>query len=141
MEALAVREFTLNATEEQIERLRQQLVCLKRPEAAKNLRDLLSAKAGFYNVLFEGCGNRIVSQVLTRLNNRVVLFKRFSLSVPGRLSEVIDELEALVCAIEARDADRAAELCEIHVVNAERTVLRRLSDERDPLKGHVVSPE
>jgi DNA-binding GntR family transcriptional regulator len=68
---------------------------------------------------------------LTQLNNRIVLYKRFSLSVPGRLPEVIQELDAIVSAIEARDPQRAAELSEVHILNAERTVLRRLSSETE----------
>jgi len=137
LEALAAREFARNATDDQVRRLREQLVALKRPEAARNLRDLLICKAGFYSVLFEGCGNRVIGQVLTQLNNRMVLYKRLSLSVTGRLPEVIDELEAIVSAIETRDPEKAGELCAVHVVNAERTVLRQLSDEPDALREHI----
>lgn len=131
LEALATREFALHATDEQIKALRQQLAALKEPEAAGNLHNLLIAKAGFYSVLFDGCGNNTIGQIVTQLNNRIVLYKRLSLSVTGRLQEVIDELEAIVTAIEARDAEAAGRLCEIHVMNAERTVLRRLCDDAD----------
>lgn len=131
LEALAAREFARNASDELVKELRAQLAGLKRPEAS-NVRDLLVAKAGFYAVLFEGCGNRVISQILTQLNNRMVLCKRLSLSVTGRLPEAIDELAAVVAAIEARDPDKAAELCEVHVINAERNVLRQLcSDETE----------
>ena len=140
LETLATREFTLNASDEQVKELRQQLAALKQPEAAGNLHDLLIAKAGFYSVLFEGCGNKTIGQIVTQLNNRVVLYKRLSLSVAGRLQEAIVELEAIVAAIEARDADAAAELCEVHVANAERTVLRRLSDEGDAIPDDIVAP-
>jgi DNA-binding GntR family transcriptional regulator len=139
LEALATREFTQNASDEQIKELRQQLAALEQPEAAGNLHDLLIAKAGFYSVLFGGCGNKTVGQIVTQLNNRIVLYKRLSLSVAGRLQEVIEELEAIVTAIEARDADAASRLCEIHVMNAERTVRRRLSDEADAIPDDIVS--
>lgn len=131
LESLAAREFVRNASDEQVVQLAEQLAALKRPEAADDLRSLLTAKAGFYSVLFEGCGNRSISQILTQLNNRMVLYKRISLSVTGRLPQVIEELEALVAAIEARDAERAGALSEVHVVNAEKNVLRQLSDESD----------
>lgn len=137
LEALAAREFARNASNEQIKELREQLAALKRPEAAGNLRDLLVAKAGFYSVLFAGCGNRVISRILTQLNNRMVLYKRLSLSVTGRLPEVIEELEAVVSAIEARDAEAAGELCEQHVVKSEQNVLRKLSDEPDMLRDQV----
>jgi DNA-binding GntR family transcriptional regulator len=138
LEALAVREFARNASDEQIKNLREQLRALKRPEAAANLRSLLRAKAGFYSVLFEGCGNRVISQTLKQLNNRMVLYKRLSLSVPGRLPEVIKEIEAIVSAIEARDQEKASELCDVHVRNSEKNVLRRLSDE--PEHGAAALP-
>jgi DNA-binding GntR family transcriptional regulator len=129
LEALAVREFTRNASDQQIKDLREQLSALKRPEAAATLRSLLRAKAGFYSVLFDGCGNRVVNQTLRQLNNRMVLYKRLSLSVPGRLADTIKELEALVSAIEARDPEKASELCDVHVLHSEQNVLRQLSDD------------
>lgn len=137
LEALAASQFALKASDEQIKKLREQLVALKRPEAEKSLRDLLIAKAGFYSVLFEGCGNKIISQTLTQLNNRMVLYKRLSLSVAGRLPQVIEELEGVVSAIEARDAKKAGELSELHVINSEQNVLRKLHDESDVTQDAV----
>lgn len=131
LEGLAAQEFARKASDEQVKALREQLVALKRPEAASSLRNLLIAKAGFYSVLFEGCGNRIIRQYLTQLSNRMVLYKRLSLSVEGRLAAAIEELEAVVEAIEARDPERAKVLCEVHVINAERNVLQKLSSDAD----------
>ncbi len=141
LESLAVREFTRNASDQQVLDLREQLSALKRPEAAANLRNLLLAKAGFYSVLLEGCGNRVINQTLKQLNNRMVLYKRLSLSVPGRLVETISELEALVTAIEARDPDRAAKLCDIHILNSQKNVLRQLADESEAAQGHAFGED
>jgi DNA-binding GntR family transcriptional regulator len=132
LETLAARQFAKNATDSQIRLLREQLEELKRLEAKHNLRDLLIAKAGFYGVLFEGCGNQIIGQVLTQLNNRMVLCKRLSLSVEGRLTETIEEIENLVTAIESRDVERAGELSEFHVSKAEQTVLQSLAGGGEP---------
>lgn len=138
LEALAVREFARNASDQQVRELREQLSALKRPEAAANLRNLLRAKAGFYSVLFEGCGNRVIHQTLEQLNNRMVLYKRLSLSVPGRLAEAINELEAIVSAIEARDPEQAAKLCDVHVLNSQKNVLRQLAEDSDSAHGDSV---
>lgn len=134
LETLAAAEFANNASDEQTRELRRQLDGLKRV-AAENLRDLLVAKAGFYSVLFEGCGNEVIGRILTQINNRIVLYKRMSLSVAGRLPHMLEELEAIVSAIEARDAKAAATLSEIHVINSERNVLRQLSDEPELAAG------
>ncbi len=128
LEALAVRSFAEKATDTQIVNLRLQMTLLHETDA-NNPRDLLIAKSGFYAVILEGCGNRIVGQVLTQLTNRMMLFRRMSLGAPGRIREMLDELEAVVRAIEKREADRAAELCALHVANAAATVLREIEKE------------
>lgn len=132
LETLAVREFTRSASEQQIRNLRAQLSPLKGPEAKGDLRNLLRAKAGFYGVLLDGCGNRVVKQTLKQLNNRMVLYKRLSLSVEGRLPGAIAELEAVVDAIETRDIDKAGDLAEVHILNSEKSVLRQIADQTDP---------
>jgi DNA-binding GntR family transcriptional regulator len=131
LETLAVREFTRSASAQQLRDLRAQLSALKRPEAKGDLRNLLRAKAGFYGVLLDGCGNRVVKQTLQQLNNRMVLYKSLSLSVAGRLSGAIAELEAVVAAIEARDMDKAGHLAEVHILNSEKNVLQQLTDQTD----------
>ena len=131
LETLAVREFTRHASAQQLRDLRAQLSALKRPEAKGDLRNLLRAKAGFYSVLLDGCGNRVVKQTLKQLNNRMVLYKRLSLSVAGRLPGAIAELEAVVAAIEARDMDKAGHLAEVHILNSEKNVLQQLTDQTD----------
>ena len=131
LEALAAREFAKHASDEQIRELREQMATLMHPDAAGNVRNLLSAKAGFYSVLFEGCNNQVIGRILTQLNNRVILYKKLSLSVDGRLPHAIAELDAVVTAIESRDAIRAAELCVTHIENSERNLLSAFSDEED----------
>jgi DNA-binding GntR family transcriptional regulator len=140
LETLAVREFVRNASGQQVRDLRAQLSALKRPEAKGNLRDLLLAKAGFYSVLLDGCGNRVVKQTLKQLNNRMVLYKRLSLSVAGRLAGAIAELEAVVDAIEQRDIQSASELTDVHILNSEKNVLRQLSDQTEAAPERLVPP-
>jgi DNA-binding GntR family transcriptional regulator len=137
LETLAVREFTRNASAQQLRDLRAQLSALKHPEAKGNLLDLLRAKAGFYGVLLDGCGNRVVKQTLKQLNNRMVLYKRLSLSVAGRLPGAIAELEAVVAAIEARNVEKAGDLADIHILNSEKNVLQQLSDQTDAAQEAV----
>jgi len=134
LESLVGRAFTENATDAEVTALRAALEALRPSVAEDSPRDLLVAKGGFYAVLFEGCRNRVATQILTQLNNRMMLYKRLSLSAPGRPGETLAELEAIVAAIEARDGDRAAELCAVHVANARRTVIRQLAAEADMIE-------
>jgi DNA-binding GntR family transcriptional regulator len=131
LEGLVGRGFAQNATDAEVAELRAQLEAIRPSVADGSPRDLLIAKGGFYAVLYEGCRNRVATQILTQLNNRMMLYKRLSLSAPGRPAEMLKELDAIVAAIETRDPDLTAGLCAIHVANARRTVMRQLSLEQD----------
>jgi len=56
----------------------------------------------------------------------VRLLRATSLSAPGRPREAAAELGAVVDAVEAGDAERAAAACAHHIHNAARTALARL---------------
>ena len=125
LESLAAREFARNASDDQVAELRRQVSFQKPVNASGSLRDVLALKVGFYSVLFEGCGNRMIGQIVNQLINRIVLFEELSLPAPERLREVIEELGAIVSAIEARDATLAGRMCELHVRNADLQVRSR----------------
>lgn len=61
--------------------------------------------------------------------NRVTVVRRISMSQPGRLPQTLQELGAIVAAIEQSDADTAARLCEAHVKKAAENVLRSIEAE------------
>lgn len=122
LEALAGAGFARHADATQITELRAALEFLRTPQASDSTESLLEAKNAFYRILLEGCDNRVVGQMLTQLNNRVTLLRRVSLSKPGRLPETLAELEQVVSAIEARDIERAGQLCAAHVANASEAV-------------------
>jgi DNA-binding GntR family transcriptional regulator len=85
---------------------------------AGDIRELLQAKDGFYEVLLEGSGNRCIHTILAGLQARVRVLRATSLSQPGRSEVAVDEIRALVEAIEARDADAAARAAAYHVNKA-----------------------
>lgn len=122
LEGLASAEFARHASAEHIARLRAALDYLRTPAASATTQSLLSAKNAFYAVLLEGCGNRMIGELLTQLNNRVTALRRVSLSSPGRLSQTLQELEQVVQAIEARQPEEAQRLATAHVVRAAEVI-------------------
>lgn len=118
LESLACAGFARNASQAQIARLRASLEFLRTPQASTTPKDLLDAKNAFYATLLEGCGNRVIGDILTQLNNRVSVLRRVSLGSPGRLPQTLTELEEVVQAIERRDAQAAAQLAAAHVARA-----------------------
>lgn len=126
LESLAGRGFALNASGEQRQALRAKLTELTelvKPEMAGNQASMLNFKNQFYDILIEGCGNLVAGQMLKQLNNRVTVLRRISMAQPGRLPNTLQELEAIVSAIEKRDGDTAARLCGEHVQKAAENVL------------------
>lgn len=129
LEALVVRRFVERATPEQVRRLRRSLQDIERAaEAPVGTNEELRSKDQFYEVLFAGASSPALEQVLSGLQGRVRVLRATSLSVPGRSKKMVNEIRAVVEAIEAGDSTRAADACVVHVRNAARAGLARLSE-------------
>jgi DNA-binding GntR family transcriptional regulator len=126
LEALAVQRFVQRATPEQVAQLRAAVGEIERTAEGTDPREQLRAKDLFYEVLFTGSGSQPLQQTLAGLQARVRLLRATSLSAPGRPREAAAELGAVVDAVEAGDAERAAAACAHHIHNAARTALARL---------------
>lgn len=127
LESLAGRGFALNADEAQRAALRAKLAELSAHGEAGDRTTLLALKNQFYDLLIEGCGNRVAGQLLKQLNNRVTVLRRISISQPGRWPNTLRELEAILDAIDRRDGEAAARLCEAHVKRAAESVMRSMT--------------
>lgn len=118
LEGLACAEFAVNADE----RGRQALSAIVDDLSALTGREgpetLVSIKNDFYRCLFDHCGNRVVGQTFTLLNNRITQMRRVTLSRPGRLAQTAREIAAIRDAMLAADAETARRLAEDHVRRA-----------------------
>lgn len=130
LEGLAGRLFVENATLAQRGALIKALRRIERL-AAKGA-PLLAAKDSFYDVLFESGGNEALRTIVAGLHARVSVLRSLSLSVPGRPTETVAEMQAIVDAIVAGDADAAAEACSAHVENAGKIGLLALAQQSSP---------
>jgi DNA-binding GntR family transcriptional regulator len=126
LEALAVQRFVQRATPEQVADLRAAVAEIERTADAGDPLDQLRAKDRFYEVLFTGSGSEPLQQTLAGLPAWVRVRRAPSLAAPGRPREAAAELAAVVDAVEAGDAERAAAACALHIHNAARTALARL---------------
>ncbi|MDD7968551.1 GntR family transcriptional regulator [Actinomycetospora lemnae] len=125
LEALAVRRFVQRAGDEQVRALRAAVDEIA--DSAADGGDHLGAKDRFYEVLMDGSASGPLQQTLAGLQARVRLLRATSLSVPGRPAEAAEELRAVVDAVEARDADAAADACVRHIRNAAATATAQLT--------------
>jgi len=127
LEALAVRRFVQRAGDDQVRALRSAVDEIARSAATGEVGDHLGAKDRFYDVLMDGSASGPLQQTLAGLQARVRLLRATSLSAPGRPAEAAAELRAVVDAVEARDADAAAEASIRHIRAAAATATAQLT--------------
>ncbi len=135
LEALAVRRFVQRAADEQVRALRRAVDTIARSaqDDTGGAQGQLAAKDRFYEVLMAGSASGPLQQTLAGLQARVRLLRATSLSLPGRPREAAEELSTVVDAVEARDAEGAAEACVRHIRHAAAAATRRLGE--DPVAG------
>jgi DNA-binding GntR family transcriptional regulator len=122
LEALAARRFVQHAPAEHRAELQRALVEVERVTVdGGDIHAMLKAKDRFYDALLSGSGNETARAVLSTLQARVTALRAASLSRPGRPPHAAAEIRAIVEALEARDADAAADACEQHLRMASQT--------------------
>lgn len=127
LEGLAARLFTEHATAAQKRALRRNLEALQKVVAeGGETTALLQAKNRFYGTLFAGADNRVMVQLIGSLQARITVLRAASMSQPGRAAATLEEVGAIVDAIDAGDADAASAACTYHVQQAARCALASL---------------
>lgn len=123
LEGFAAHEFARTASDAEIKSLARAVRRLS-DAGGKNLTAaVLQAKAEFYQILLKGSGNALVGEILGGLLARVSLLRATSLMMPNRLPRSLEEINALLLCIQARDAKGAQKMARKHVLNAERAAL------------------
>ncbi|GGO53450.1 transcriptional regulator, GntR family [Roseovarius pacificus] len=131
LESLACRLFVANASDEQRKTLKAALSSLRAACRKQDPQGRLAAKNHFYDCLVEGANNEALGNCIYMMNSRITLLRATSLKAPGRIKESIKELDILVDALLARDADKAAELARIHIGNAAAAAIPLIEEEAD----------
>lgn len=128
LEPFAARQFIIHATGDS---RAAAATAVREMEAAIEMNDTTTAirkKNAFYQIMLSGCGNPVLEQTLRGLQNRIQLLRGASMSVPGRLQNTAREIRAIADALEARDADAAANACFEHLQMAVENTLNALNN-------------
>lgn len=131
LEGLAARRFAEVASDKDVADLRRALATFADAIQGRGSVPLIAAKAAFYEVLFDRCGNRIAHRIHTQLNNRVSQLRATSMSQQGRVQHTLAEMTRIVDAIERRDGPAAWDATVEHInraAEAAMRVLRRQSE-------------
>lgn len=141
IESLLIRRFVQRASEETMSRLDEtvELMRASRAEDA-DARAFLKVKDLFYDVLMDGAESEPLRQLLESIQTRVRMLRMTSLSTQNRLDNVLREMEEIVAAARARNADRAARLLQEHIETAARLALTNLRSEQGALSDSPDTP-
>lgn len=123
LESYAAREFTLHASNDDVELLRATVDALAKANADND-----GAAAGklvdqLYDLLLTRSGNRFLKELLEPLHARISMLRSVSLRDAGRSAAAVGEFDALADAVVARDVEEAERLSREHVFNAGQSAL------------------
>ena len=119
LEGLCARWATEHITEEQIDKL-EEIILLseyhvnKKKELATQVTKL---DGEFHEVLYEASNSRILEHVLSDFHNYVQSARKMSVTNHDRAEKSIAEHKEILQAIKDKDADRAEQLANAHIMN------------------------
>jgi len=94
--------------------------------------ELAALKVDFYRALFDGAGNRTLAEIMGQLLARIGMLRRMSFTRADRLRASLDELQRIVAAIAAGDADAAEAVSRQHVRQASQAATALLEPAAPP---------
>jgi DNA-binding GntR family transcriptional regulator len=130
LEALAASLFVERAGEEHKRRLKIALAAMIDADERADIAAGLRGTAQFYDALISGARNEVIATILRPLGGRIHLLRSRSMSMPGRRTESVREVQAIMEAVLSTDARRAWKACLRHVRNAATYALQSLEQER-----------
>ncbi len=129
LEGLASELFAVNADDQQRKALAEAFQGIREAYDSPDATAKVDAKNTFYECLFDGAGNEPLAEMLRMVNTRVSVLRAKSLQAPGRTTHSLNELQALLDALEARDPVLAREVSRNHVAKAGEKAIALLEQE------------
>jgi DNA-binding GntR family transcriptional regulator len=85
--------------------------------AADHLDEYLELDLQFHLAVYKAAANKVLSDVLLNLIDKVRWIRRASAGYPSRIREAFSEIHAVLDALEARDEEAASAAMRIHIEN------------------------
>lgn len=123
LEGLASRLAAQSITPEELDELREALELQEFYISRRDTDHLRELDTKFHYVIYKASGNRPLLKILGDLHKNIRMYRKRSLSVPGRLEESVREHREIYEAIAKGDADAADELTSRHITCALHNIL------------------
>ena len=115
---LAARLAAENASAIDLAELRWIHAELQAASDAQDYERMAAANLRFHERIGQVTRNSVLLSLMSEIHDRVRRFPGTTFSYPGRAAEAVTDHEALLQAIEARDADQAEHLARTHMARA-----------------------
>lgn len=122
LETLAVRLAVPQISDAEVAHLWELCELMARAARENQVRLFFDTNNSFHEALVRGSRNQKLHEVHRMLVGQMVPYLPRSLELRGNLEQSVAEHEAILAAIEARDADRAAELLAEHIEVPQRVL-------------------
>jgi DNA-binding GntR family transcriptional regulator len=86
----------------------------------------LEADKAFHMNLIHRYTNRLLESIMENIRNLISILGQRALSSSGRIGEVLQEHQAILEAVKARDANKAAKAMSHHLNRTEKTIIETL---------------
>lgn len=126
LEAAAARACAEAASDSDFARLSEALDSIRDGYAHHDSKRILDATTLFYEIMFLSGGKTVAWGIVQTLNARITHLRAMTISSAGRSAKGPSELDSILTALRARDADRAEQACLSHVTQAGDIALRIL---------------
>jgi len=123
LEGMVARLALDHVTREDLESLKEKIASCRRDLAEGRAESFLDADESLHSLLLERCPNVRLRKMLKSLNNLVRYFRVQVAKDIGRAAEAVEEHDAIISALEARDADALEAAAKNHIrITRERTL-------------------
>lgn len=127
LEGLAARNFITLATPAQRERLYQSMRDLETAIEAESVTKQLRAIEDFYDVLLDGCYNKVLKATLQELHGKISRLRATSILSPGRIQNTLKEMSRISEAIRANNEQEVFAAAVEHMQQTSAVALRVIS--------------
>jgi DNA-binding GntR family transcriptional regulator len=124
LEGLAAVLAVQKATEEDVAALRAVVEEMKDALAVDDVMRYSSLNHRFHRIILEAADHEIVNRFLGSLQYPLIRYQFGSILVPGRRDTSLGEHQAILAALEARDAVEMERVSRLHVANVREAVLK-----------------
>ena len=118
IEELAVRGFIKHADAESLKALNEAVDFQEFYLERGDIDQLKALDGRFHEIIYAGCGSMILRDTLSPLHKKIQQYRCNALRTPERAALSVREHREILRAIQARDADLAAERMLSHIQNA-----------------------